>query len=93
MARQSDNLVKVADGPGIEMWAWGVVLQTAGIRYRVVGDATTQLEADLPDPVELWVRRADAGPAEAEMAAESAAAAQTSLGDPGVSGHAGTTTN
>jgi hypothetical protein len=70
MTQHSDDLVKVAAGALIEVRAWADVLQGAGIMYRLVGDdLTAGLGTALSDSVELWVFRADAGAAEAEMAA------------------------
>ena len=70
MTQHSDDLVMVAAGALIEVRVWADVLQGAGIMYRVVGDdLTTGLGTALPDSVELWVFRADAGAAEAELAA------------------------
>ena len=69
MTRHTDDLVKVAAGALIEVRAWADVLQGAGILYRVVGDdLTAGLGTALPESVELWVFRADAEAAEAEMA-------------------------
>jgi hypothetical protein len=62
----TDDLVKVA----VEISAWGEVLQTAGIRYRVVGDDPSVGQASaLLDAVELWVHHTDAEAAEVELAA------------------------
>ena len=70
MTAHSGDLVMVAAGSLVEIRAWADVLQGACITYRVVGDDPTAVPGiDLPDSVELWVYSADAGAAEAEMAA------------------------
>ena len=68
MMRRPDDLVKVAAGSLIEIQSWCDVLRAAGIECRVVGDLATGPGTTRPDPVELWVHRADAEAAEAEMA-------------------------
>lgn len=65
MTQRSDDLVKVGAGELIQVQAWGDLLQTVGIGFRVVGDnLTAGLGSALPASIELWVHRADAAAAE-----------------------------
>jgi Putative prokaryotic signal transducing protein len=69
MSNDSNDPIRVRNGPLTQVQLWHDLLRAAGIESRVVGDnLTAGLGAALPDSVELWVRRADAGAAEAVIA-------------------------
>ena len=60
MAHDPDDVVKVADGPLVQVEIWKQALADAGIDGRVVGEQLTAgLGSALPDSVELWVHRSD----------------------------------
>ncbi len=65
---QHDDLVIVASGALAEIQAWGEILLSEGIHYHVVTGNLTGLDTSLPNPVELWVHRADVEAAETAMA-------------------------
>jgi len=76
----SDDVVRLATGTLIQVRSWGVLLRTAGIGSRVVGDAQTAgLGTAVPGTVELWVHREDAAASEATIAR----AGRNRHGDPG----------
>lgn len=60
MAHDPDDVVKVADGPLVQVEIWKQALADAGIEGRVVGEQLAAgLGSALPDSVELWVNRSD----------------------------------
>ena len=69
MTADPNDLVRVAGGSLSQVHFWHDLLRAAGIESRVVGDdLTAGLGSALPGSVELWVRRADVGAAEAAIA-------------------------
>jgi hypothetical protein len=68
MSQNPDDLVKVADGPLVQVELWKQALADAGIVGRVVGEQLTAgFGSALPDSVELWVHRSDQTRAEAAI--------------------------
>jgi hypothetical protein len=69
MTADPNDLVRVPAGSLTQVHRWHDLLRAAGIESRVVGDnLTAGLGTALPGSLELWVRRADAGAAEAAIA-------------------------
>lgn len=61
MTPSPDDVVKVADGPLVQVELWQQALAEAGIHAKVVGEQLTAgLGSALPASVELWVHRSDA---------------------------------
>ena len=69
MTADSSDPIRVKSGSLTQVRRWHDLLRAAGIESRVVGDnLAAGLGTALPDSVELWVQRADAGAAEAVIA-------------------------
>jgi|GEM_PF-870733 hypothetical protein len=68
MSEPSDDIVKIADGPLVQIELWQQVLKEAGIDSRVVGtDLSGSFGSALPGSVELWVHESDRAKAEAAI--------------------------
>lgn len=65
MSHNPDDVVRVADGPLVQVEIWQGVLREAGIVSQVPGtDLAAGLGTAIPGSVELWVHRSDAARAE-----------------------------
>lgn len=60
MSHDPDDVVRVADGPLVQVEIWQGLLREAGIVSQVVGtDLTAGFGTAIPGSVELWVHRSE----------------------------------
>ena len=83
MTHNPDDIVRVADGPLVQVEIWQGVLREAGIVSQVVGtDLSAGLGTAIPGSVELWVHRSDAVRAEDVLRAAESHRGETELPPP-----------